>query len=130
VLPITFQNKVIITDIDGDQLRIDNDGTGSSHLGIPGFPFQGSGGPLRGTYVLTSATGKYSGWKVGSTFSYRAIATNPPNPPGALGTVYAEVSYRETGRQGLTYGVPTSCSDRTHASREETGDPDGPCRPH
>lgn len=98
VLPITFQNKVIITDIDGDQLRFDNDGTGSFHLGVPGFPFQGSGGPLRGTYVLTSATGKYSDWKVGTTFSYRAIATNPPNPPGGLGTVYAEVAYRQTGR--------------------------------
>jgi hypothetical protein len=97
VLPITFHNKVIITDIDGDQLRFDNDGTGSFHLGIPGFPFEGSGGPLRGTYVLTSATGKYSQWKVGTTFSYRGIATNPPNPPGALGTVFAEVSYRENG---------------------------------
>jgi hypothetical protein len=98
VLPITFQNKVIITDIDGDQLRFDNDGTGEFHLGVPGFPFQGSGGPLRGTYVLTSGTGKYSTWRVGTTFTYRAIATNPPNPPGALGTVYAEVSYRENAR--------------------------------
>lgn len=98
VLPITFRNKVIITDIDGDQLRFDNDGTGSFHLGIPGSSFQGSGGPLKGTYVLTSATGKYSDWKVGMTFSYRAISTSPPNPPGALGTVYAEVSYRQTGR--------------------------------
>lgn len=92
VLPITFQNKVIITDIDGDQLRFDNDGTGSFHLGIPGFPFQGSGGPLSGTYVFTSGTGKYSEWTVGTTFSYRAAFTNPPNPPGALGTVYAEVA--------------------------------------
>jgi hypothetical protein len=98
VLPITFHNKVIITDIDGDQLRFDNDGTGSFHLGIPGFPFEGSGGPLRGTYVLTSATGKYSHWKVGTSFSYRAIATNPPSPPGALGSVYAEVRYRDNDR--------------------------------
>jgi hypothetical protein len=66
---------------------------------FPGSPFEGSGGPLRGTYVLTSATGKYSHWKVGTTFSYRAIATNPPNPPGALGSVYAK------------YGIATTTAD-------------------
>jgi hypothetical protein len=95
VLPITFQNKVIITDIDGDQLFFDNNGTGSFHLGVPGFDFRGSGGPLAGTYVLTGATGKYADWKIGTTFAYKAIATNPPSPAGALGTVYVEVSSRE-----------------------------------
>ncbi len=100
-LPITFQNKVIITDIDGDQIFFDNNGTGSFHLGIPGFGFQGFGGPLIGTYVVTDATGKYQSkhgsyhrWAVGSTFKYRAITTNPPSPPGGLGTVYVEI-YRE-----------------------------------
>ena len=95
VLPITFHNKVVITDVDGDQMRFDNDGTGSFHLGVPGFPFQGTGGPLRGTYVLTSATGKYGDWQLGTAFPYRAVVTNPPNPPAALGTVYVEVSERE-----------------------------------
>jgi hypothetical protein len=94
VLPIAFQNKVVITDIDGDQLFFDNNGTGSFNLGIPGFDFRGTGGPLRGTYVLTGATGKYTDWKVGTTFDYRAIATNPPSPAGALGTVYVEVAAR------------------------------------
>jgi hypothetical protein len=98
VLPIVFHNKVTITDIDGDQIFFDNDGTGSFHLGIPGAPFKGSGGPLRGTYVVTGATGKYSQWKVGSTFGYKAIATNPPAPNG-LGTVYVEVTFR--GRDDL-----------------------------
>ena len=93
--PIAFHSKVILTDLDGDQLRFDNDGTGEFHFGIPGFPFQGSGGPLRGTYVLTSATGKYSGWKAGTKFFSRAIYTNPPSPPGGLGNVYVEVTYRD-----------------------------------
>lgn len=91
--PIAFQNKVIITDIDGDQIFFDNDGTGKFFAGIPGSPFIGTGGPLRGTYVVTGATGKYRRWRVGRTFNYRAIATNPP-APGGLGNVYVEVSTR------------------------------------
>jgi hypothetical protein len=31
-LPITFHNTVVITDIDGDQIFFDNDGTGSFHV--------------------------------------------------------------------------------------------------
>lgn len=93
-LPIAFHNRVIITDLDGDQITFDNDGTGTFHLGIPGAPFQGAGGPLRGTYVVTGATGKYSEWRTGTTFTYQAIATNPPTPPGGFGTVYVEVRMR------------------------------------
>jgi hypothetical protein len=92
--PITFHNQVTITDIDGDQIFFDNDGTGTFHLGIPGAPFKGSGGPLKGTYVVTGATGKFSTWKTGTTFGYKAIATNPPAPPDRLGTVYVEVTTR------------------------------------
>ena len=92
-LPITFSNKVIITDLDGDQLFFDNTGTGEFHVGLPGDPFAGVGGPLTGTYVLTGGTGKFASWKVGSTYDYRAIATNPPN--GALGTVYVQVTYHD-----------------------------------
>jgi hypothetical protein len=92
VLPITFQNTVIITDIDGDQIFFDNDGTGSFHLGVPGADFRGSGGPLAGTYVVTGGTGKFKHVRIGSTFTYRAVATNPPAPPDQLGTVYVEVS--------------------------------------
>jgi hypothetical protein len=96
-LPITFHNEVIVTDIDGDQLFFDNDGTGTFHLGVPGASFRGSGGPLRGTYVLTGATGKYvAEWKIGTTLDYKAIATNPPSPTGALlGTVYVQLSARD-----------------------------------
>jgi len=97
-LPISFQNKVIITDVEGDQIFFDNNGTGTFHVGIPGSEFKGSGGPLTGTYVLTGGTGKYQTWKVGKTYRYRAVWTSPPNPPGGLGTVYAEISlHREHG---------------------------------
>jgi hypothetical protein len=92
VLPIAFQNKVTITDIDGDQIFFDNNGTGKFHVGAPGAPFQGSGGPLVGTYVVSGGTGKFKSVKIGSTFAYRAIATNPPAPPDRLGTVFVEVS--------------------------------------
>ena len=96
-LPIVFHNQVVITDIDGDQITFDNDGDGHFNAGIPGSTFVGTGGPLRGTYTVTGATGKFSTWKVGSTFTYKAIATNPPN--GALGTVYVQVTFR--GRDDL-----------------------------
>jgi hypothetical protein len=92
-LPITFSNKVIITDMDGDQLFFDNTGTGRFHVGFPGDTFAGTGGPLTGTYVLTKGTGKFASWKVGSTYDYRAIATNPPN--GALGNVHAQVTFHD-----------------------------------
>jgi hypothetical protein len=91
-LPVAFNNKVIITDIDGDQLFFDNNGTGVFHVGLPGDPFAGVGGPMTGTYQLTGGTGKYATWTVGATYEYRAILTNPPN--GALGNVYAEVTYQ------------------------------------
>jgi hypothetical protein len=92
-LPIAFNNKVIITDLDGDQLFFNNDGTGRFHIGFPGDPFAGTGGPLTGTYVLTGGTGKFASWAVGSTYDYRAIATNPPN--GALGNVHAQVTFHD-----------------------------------
>jgi hypothetical protein len=96
-LPITFQNKVIITDIDGDQIFFDNEGTGSFHLGIPGADFLGTGGPLTGTYVVSGGTGKYQGWTVGSTYRYRAIYTFPPLS-GKLGNVYVEISLEKKHR--------------------------------
>ncbi len=98
-LPITFTNKVIVTDLDGDQLFFDNNGTGTFHLGIPGFDFKGSGGPLTGTYVVTGGTGKFADWRIGKTFTYRAILTNPPSSPDALGTVFVEISYHDRGRR-------------------------------
>jgi hypothetical protein len=97
-LPITFDNKVIITDLDGDQVFFDNKGTGFFHAGIPGDAFRGTGGPLSGTYVVTGGTGKFAKWKVGSTFAYRAIATNPPKAD-ALGTVYVQVTFVDSDNE-------------------------------
>ena len=97
-LPITFTNKVIVTDVDGDQVFFDNNGTGTFHLGIPSFDFKGSGGPLIGTYVVTGGTGKFAHWRIGTTFRSRAVVTNPPSPAGALGNVVVEVSYHVHGR--------------------------------
>jgi hypothetical protein len=93
-LPISFSNKVIITDLDGDQVFFDNKGTGFFHAGVPGDLFAGTGGPLTGTYVVTGGTGKFAKWKVGTTFDYRAIATNPPKA-NALGNVYVQVTFLE-----------------------------------
>jgi len=87
--PFSFHNTVVITDIDGDQVTFDNDGQGRFYGLLPSF-FIGSGGPLTGTYVVTGGTGKFSSWRVGTTFNYKGIASNPPN--GQLGTVYVEVS--------------------------------------
>jgi hypothetical protein len=97
-LPIAFQYHVTVTDFDGDQLRFDAEGTGTFHLGAPGASFEGSGGPLQGTYTVGSASGKYSGW-VGNTFAFKAIATNPSAPAGTLGTLLGEVTFR--GRSDL-----------------------------
>ncbi len=92
IFPISFQSKVIITDIDGDQIFFDNNATGSFHSGVLPDDFMGTGGPLTGTYVVTGGTGKYQSWTVGTTYKYRAIMSNPPTPPGALGSVYVEIS--------------------------------------
>ena len=40
-LPVSFQNKVLITDIDGDQLSFDNNGTGQFNVGAPVQHFRG-----------------------------------------------------------------------------------------
>jgi hypothetical protein len=92
-LPISFHNTVILTDLDGDQIFFDNDGTGTFHVGLPGDPFKGVGGPLRGTYEVTGATGKFAAdWKVGTTLDYEAIWTTPPD--GGFGTAYAQIASR------------------------------------
>lgn len=106
----TFNNRAGITDIDGDQIIFKNVGTGRFNfpaladptLGPATPPFQvfanGLGGPLRGTYEVVAASGKYSvEFHLGEVFRYRAVAYNPSTPPtdpGSLGSVYVEVSER------------------------------------
>lgn len=92
---ISFDNTVIVTDLDGDQITFKHVGTGLFHFAFdPSDTFKGSGGTLTGTYEVTDGIGKYAAW-VGYRYNYRGVATNPPqvtaaNQP-ALGTVYAEI---------------------------------------
>ncbi|MCC6380952.1 MAG: hypothetical protein IT304_00510 [Dehalococcoidia bacterium] len=81
-----FDNKVVITDLDGHQLRIRNLGSGVFVSPIDPAIFA-VGGPLVGTYEVLAGTGKFVSW-VGRKYPYRAVASNPP---GGLGTVYVEV---------------------------------------
>jgi hypothetical protein len=83
-----FVNKVVITDLDGDQLLINNVGTGRFIAPIDPSIFA-LGGPLVGTYQVTGGTGKYVRW-IGSRFPYRAVASNPSSGNN-LGSVMVEV---------------------------------------
>ncbi|MBK9170626.1 MAG: hypothetical protein IPM24_24625 [Bryobacterales bacterium] len=91
---IKFDNRVLITDIDGDQVIFRNAGDGqfianlvdeSSPLGQLGSV----GGPLSGTYECTHASGKWQ-YLIGRIFPYRSVAMNPARP-GFPGQVYVEV---------------------------------------
>ena len=107
-----FDNRVGITDTDGDQIIFKNVGTGKfgpslidpTVFGDPGVaPFQvfgngptrGIGGPLTGTYEVVATSGKYTLlFKIGQEFPYRAISFNPaapPNTPGETGASYVQV---------------------------------------
>jgi hypothetical protein len=83
---ITFVNIVVLTDLDGDQIKFINQGSGRFIGPIDPGVF-GTGGPLTGTYQALDGTGKYRSW-IGKKFPYRAVASNSPT---ALGTVYVEV---------------------------------------
>ena len=107
-LTFTFDNRVGITDTDGDQIIFKNVGTGQFITplldptlgGNPGTtPFQvfgnGSGGPLTGTYEVVATSGKYVlRYPIGQILSSRAVFFNPATPPtpaGTTGTSYVEV---------------------------------------
>jgi hypothetical protein len=111
----TFNNRVGITDLDGDQIIFRNVGTGrflypplQDPTLAPGeAPFQvfgdggpgtGIGGPLVGTYEVVATTGKFiRQFPIGKVFRYRAVAYNPsvpPTAPGTTGSVYVEVYSR------------------------------------
>jgi len=94
---IKFDNRVLISDIDGDQIIFSHVGTGrfivpppadtSSPLGN----LMSLGGPLVGTYTALQATGKYA-FLVGRKFPCKMVASNVTKPSsGALGNVYGEI---------------------------------------
>jgi hypothetical protein len=83
---ITFVNIVVLTDLDGDQIKFINEGSGQFINPIDPNVF-GTGGPLVGTYRAVDGSGKYFSW-IGKKFPYRAVASNSTT---ALGSVYVEV---------------------------------------
>ena len=93
---IKFDNRVMITDIDGDQIIFAYVGTGrfivpppvdtTSPLGS----LLSLGGPLVATYTALQGTGKYA-FLVGRKFPVKCVATNAVKPSaGILGNVYLE----------------------------------------
>jgi hypothetical protein len=90
---IRFDNRVLITDLDGDQILFRQVGAGRfitplSDSSVVGKAIMGVGGPLGGTYECTQASGKW-GFLVGRKFGHRTTATNPAAP--GPGCVYVEV---------------------------------------
>ena len=90
---IRFDNRVLITDLDGDQLLFRQTGTGRfitplSDTSVVGKAIMGVGGPLGGMYECTQGSGKWA-FMVGRKFGHRTTATNPANP--GPGCVYVEV---------------------------------------
>ncbi len=92
---IKYDNRVLITDIDGDQIIFQYVGTGkfnpppvdtSSPLGN----LLALGGPLVATYTAIICTGKYV-FLQGRKFPVKSIATNASKPSvGIFGNVYLE----------------------------------------
>jgi hypothetical protein len=92
---INFDNRALITDLDGDQIIFRNAGRGRfivpplSDASSPLGNLMGVGGPLTGSYEAIRASGKFE-FLIGRKFPYRSIATNPVRP-GFPGQVYVEV---------------------------------------
>ncbi len=92
---INFDNRALITDLDGDQIIFKNVGNGRflvPPLSDPGSPLgnlMGIGGPLVGTYDCVQASGKFR-FLLGRKFPYRSVASNPARN-GFPGQVYVEV---------------------------------------
>jgi hypothetical protein len=107
----TYNDRVGITDTDGDQIIFRSTGTGRFLIsgalsdptlgGNPGAaPFQpfgnGLGGPQSGTYEVVATSGKYVGaYPIGQILQAKSVAYNPsapPTAPGTLGSSYTEVT--------------------------------------
>jgi len=94
---IKFDNRCMITDLDGDQIIFQVVGTGSFIVPPPTDPsstlgnLMSLGGPLVATFNVTVATGKYL-FLVGRKFPGKMAASNVTSPSaGVLGNVYGEV---------------------------------------
>jgi hypothetical protein len=95
---ITYDNRCLITDLDGDQIVFQVIGTGrflAPPLSDPANKTLGSlmslGGPLVATMTAIQASGKYA-FLLGRKFPCKMAASNAANPSnGVLGNVYGEV---------------------------------------
>ncbi len=95
---ISYDNRCLITDLDGDQIVFQVVGTGrflAPPLSDPNQKTLGNlmtlGGPLVATMTALSASGKYA-FLVGRKFPCKMAASNAFNPSnGVLGNVYGEV---------------------------------------
>jgi hypothetical protein len=94
---IKYDNRCLITDLDGDQIIFQVVGTGSFIVPPPTDPssplgnLMSLGGPLVATFIVTVATGKYA-FLVGRKFPGKMAASNVTSPSaGVLGNVYGEV---------------------------------------
>lgn len=92
---IKFDNRTLITDLDGDQIIFSYIGTGKFNpppvdTTSPLGNLLALGGPITATYKAIVTTGKYV-FLQGRSFPVKSIATNAARPaPGYLGNVYLE----------------------------------------
>lgn len=99
---IKYDNRCVVSDLDGDSIIFDVNGTGQFLVPPPtdvDNPLLGNlialGGPLRATYTAIIATGKYA-FILGRKFPGKMMAVNAvQNSAGVLGQVYTEV-YSDT----------------------------------
>jgi hypothetical protein len=93
---ITFNNRALITDTDGDQILFQVLGSGSfiaplTDTTTPLGTLMSLGGPLVATYIAIQGSGKYA-FLVGREFPVKMAATNSAiGSAGVLGNVYVEV---------------------------------------
>ena len=104
---VNFDNRVIITDIDGDQIVFSSVGTGRyvfPPASDPSSPLGNLllfGGPLVSTYTALIATGKYAPIQ-GVKLPCKMVITNVARPSvSGLGDVYVEVYSDNVGTRGI-----------------------------
>lgn len=100
---ISFDNRCLITDTDGDSIIFDVKGTGQFLVPPPSDPnnslgnLLALGGPLVATYTAIIATGKYA-FLIGQKYPAVFSAENAVGgSSGLLGTVYVEVYSNTVG---------------------------------
>lgn len=89
---ITFDNRVLITDLNGGQILFRQTGSGRFITNLSDTSVNGkvgaTGGPLSGVYECLQANGQW-GFLVGRKFAQKSLAMNSER--GLLGGVYVEV---------------------------------------